>query len=374
MEQKETVTYNMDKIRKIITISILSLIFYAPLTRCQMIQKLPEFHVEICAPDNKYDITPIYDTIKTLEGVPAGLPYGSSSGRWGDSGKTWTAQRGTPIGADITYYSRYEDVFYRLNIDFPIETIKDYMERAYSHRDDRNGETQEYKRFGRGYESKVGNSYDSFSTLVFGFAPKGMVVIWLNYGTSRIELGRFEAQLITDKSVIEKTKKKYLAMYRLSSERFDEAAKEYFMKDASPDKWDNYRLRYPWRPTLTAENPKLKLLQIETSYYNGEIDSMLRPSVNNPDYRERAIPSEMNVVWLTGKTNEEKKQAFIYFNWKQTNELFKIAGNKIDLELKIYKNNDIEILLNGQPFKADSIRIFDWSPSMLHGSMYKDVN
>ncbi|WP_228429926.1 DUF2931 family protein [Chryseobacterium binzhouense] len=57
--------------------------------------------------------------------------------------------------------------------------------------DDLKGETQEYKRLGRGYKASNGtNSYDSFSTLVFGFAPKGMVVVWLNFGNTRIELGR----------------------------------------------------------------------------------------------------------------------------------------------------------------------------------------
>ena len=200
-----------------------------------------------------------------------------------------------------------------------------------------------------------------------------MVVVWLNYSTTRIELGKYQAEIIRDQEILNKVSKKHLEIYRISPERFEKEKEILHIPDASPKKWDNYRLRYPWRPTVTAENHKLELLQIETSYFNGEIDSMLRPWVNNPDYRLRAIPSGLNVVWLAGKKEEEKKQAFIYFNWKQTNELFKNAGDKFDLELKISKNNEIEILLNGQPFKADSIRVFDWSKSMLYGSMYKDV-
>jgi len=338
-----------------------------------MKKDLPEFGVEICAPDNKYRITPVYDTIKTLEGVHAGLPYGSSSGCWGDSGKTWTEQHGTPIGADIVYYSRYEDVFYRLNVDFPIDTVKDYMERAYSWFDDLNGETQEYKRLGRSYKSGGGEAYDSFSTLVFGFAPKGMVVVWLNFGVMRVELGRYQAQILTDAAVIAKTKKRYLSTYRLSSERYDEAAKEYFLADASPEKWDNYRNRCNWRPVVVAENPKLELIQIQTAYYNGEIENMLRPWVADPAYKKRAVPSEINVVWLTSKNEADKKQAYIYFNWEKLNLAFKEIGGNIEMQIKISKNNEIEILLNNQPFAADSIRVFDWSPSMLNGMMYKNV-
>jgi len=67
---------------------------------CQMKKEIPEFQVEICHPDNKYDISPIEDKIFTLENIPAGLPYGDTSGRRGDSGSTWTEQHGTPIGTD----------------------------------------------------------------------------------------------------------------------------------------------------------------------------------------------------------------------------------------------------------------------------------
>lgn len=69
---------------------------------CQEMNKSPEFHVEISHAGNKYQITPVFDKIKTLEGNPASLPYGSSSGDWGDSGSGWTEQHRTPIGADIT--------------------------------------------------------------------------------------------------------------------------------------------------------------------------------------------------------------------------------------------------------------------------------
>ncbi|MFB9062816.1 DUF2931 family protein, partial [Flavobacterium branchiarum] len=269
-----------------------------------MIQPLPEFHVEICSPDNKYRIEPIFDTIKTLEGVPAGLPYGGSSGRWGNSRKIWTSQKGTPIGADITYYSGYEDVFYRLNIDFPLEAIKDYMERVYSRVDDRNGETQEYKRLGRGYESGGGEAYDSFSTLVFGFAPKGMVVVWMNFGTTRIELGRYQAQKVIDDVIINKASKKHLEKYRITPERFEEEKEILHISDASPSRWDNYRNRYNWRPEIISESPSFELLQILNSYYNGEVEYMLRPWVSNIPYKERAVPQEINVVWLTGENHE----------------------------------------------------------------------
>ena len=90
------------------------------------------YYVEICHPSNEYLVTPIRDSIITLEGRRASLPYGSTSGRWGDSGTMFTEQYGTPIGADIVYYATYEDKFYHLKAEFPVEKMKDLVSRAYA--------------------------------------------------------------------------------------------------------------------------------------------------------------------------------------------------------------------------------------------------
>ncbi|MFB9065327.1 hypothetical protein, partial [Flavobacterium branchiarum] len=95
--------------------------------------------------------------------------------------------------------------------------------------------------------------------------------------------------------------------------------------------------------------------------------------VSNAPYKERAVPQEINVVWLTGENHEVKKQAFIYLSWIKANEAFTNSGDKFDMQIKIAKNNSIQVFLNGQPFEVESIRVFDWSPSMLNGGMYKNV-
>lgn len=359
--------YNMDNLSHKIqyfTKYIISFVVYITFIQCQKMKDAKQpFQVEISHPDNKYEVAPVFDNIKTLEGNHAGLPYGHSSGRWGDSRKGWTEQYGTPIGADITYYADYENKYYRLNVDFPLDTIKDYMERAYSIWDDLEGETQEYKRLGRGYRAAVGvNSYDSFSTLVFGFAPKGMVVVWLNFGNTRIELGRYQAKPLTDPAEIAKAKEKYMRTYRISPEQYAKSQKEYFIPNASPLEWDNYRIRYNWRPVVTSTNPKFRLFEILNYTYNGEKEGALRPWVLNMSYKERAIPKEMVFFWETGKEKQEQKNARAFFNWEKTNEAFKKAGNKIDMQVKIADdNNSIEILLNGKPLETDSIRIYQWS-------------
>lgn len=127
-------TFTLIKKKGLNKLLVSYLIILTQTVSCEKMKEndLPEFQVEISHPNNDLNITPIQDQIFTLEGKVAHLPYGSSSGEWGYSGKGWTEQRGTPIGADIIYFSRYEDTFYHLKANFSQEQIKDYMERAYA--------------------------------------------------------------------------------------------------------------------------------------------------------------------------------------------------------------------------------------------------
>lgn len=65
-----------------------------------------------------------------------------------------------------------------------------------------------------------------------------MVIVWPNFGNTRNELDRYQTKVITDKEAIAKAKEKYLQMYRISPERFDEARKELAVPDDSPEEWE----------------------------------------------------------------------------------------------------------------------------------------
>ncbi|WP_312902080.1 DUF2931 family protein [Chryseobacterium taichungense] len=342
----------MDKIKM-----LLYLFVFTNLIHCQEMNKTPEFHVEISHPANKYEIEFVSDHIKTLEGSHAGLPYGGTSGDWGQSGKRWTEQHGTPIGADITYYAGYEDTFYHLDADFPVEKIKDYMERAYA-----NGEAlpefhkeplQKYKRSGRYEEFAYPiNPYNSFSDLVFGFAPKGMVVVWLRFGAGvQIELGRYQAEVIKDDIELEK---KLFASWSMNRREVKERD---FIPNASPQDWDNYRARYNYAAVFTSENRGLRLFRMWMDFFNGEEEVFYRPWINEASYEKRAIPKELNFTWETGK--DQQYTGYAYFNWEKTNGVFKKVGNQAKLEFKIASDNSsFEVLLDNHPVPTDSIRVF----------------
>ena len=339
---------------------------------CQMLERTPEFYTEICHPANKYEITPVFDYIKTLENTPAGLPYGSSSGSWGSSGKMWTAQQGTPIGFEITYYSRYEDKYFYIDKDFDLPFVKEMTSRCYPTGDDRSDEPVKEFIYKRDFDSnfeKFRYTYDPFGNLIFGFAPQGMIVVWMGYGGNRIELGRYQAKAITDEKRIAECKKKYINTYRLAEVRYEEARKEMNIPDASPLQWDNYRMQYEWNYNITSDNKGFRLLMVDTENFNGETMSVFRPTVLNPTIKKRAIPELITLFWETSA--KERYSARLFFDWDKTNECFKTAGPKSTFNIHIDQNNSkIEIKLNDKVVALDSIRIYSDS-SMRFRESYK---
>jgi hypothetical protein len=337
------------------------------LMNCQKMEKesiVPSYNVQISHTDNKHLITPVEDSLITLEGVAAHLPYGSSSGSWGNSGKGFTEQSGTPIGADIKYYAESEGVFYHLKANFPSDKVKEFSQRAYAV-DESESSNEPMKKFINihnepDYRKKYNafsKSYYDMSDLIFGFAPKGMVIVWLGFGATQIELGQYQAEKITNESEIKRLKEKYQKTYRVDATLFEQLAKEYYLPDESPEKWIKYRTRYNWLPQISSENKNFKLFSINTEYYNGEREIMLRPWVQNPPIENRAVPKEIAFFWETGKGEAFEGRAF--FNWEKINEEFKQAKTNFKLELKIAPdNNSFEVLLGGRPIKIDSTRVY----------------
>ena len=315
---------------------------------------MPMYYVEICHPSNEYLVTPIHDSIITLEGRRASLPYGSTSGRWGDSGAMFTEQYGTPIGADIVYYARYEDKFYHLKAEFPVEKMKDLVSRAYaisyvrSHKEPLKPYivTDERMVF-----SAYENPYSSMTRLVFGFAPKGMVVVWIGYGGgARIEIGKFQAEEVEDEEKYEEERFEYWNMSR------EKMRSKLYLPNASPEEWENYRNKYEWRPVFSSDNDTFFMLKSSTRYYNGEREYLLQPYILKAEYIKRAIPNEIQLFWRAGGAQYEGR---VFFKWEKMDKILKEKGKtKNDIRFHINKDNKIEVFLNDEPLEVESIRVY----------------
>lgn len=287
--------------------------------------------------ENIYRVEFIRGNILTLEGISASLPFGGSSGSWGSTRSAWTSQHGTPIGADVIYYAGYEDKFYHLKVDFPVEEMKKAVDTT------------------RRYNDYVN---EKFSGLIFGFAPQGMVVVWKKYGVMRIELGRYQAQVIPDDKELEQRLFKGWSMNR------KEVVERDFLPDATCEKWDMYRKRYTFRVKMENENPALRLFQYCFTNYNGEQDIIFLPPLPVTGYDNRALPQILELDWETAAG--ESFRGNIFLNEKVIFEKFKNfkTEDKQEFEVKISKDNQkLELFLNHEPIEVDSVRIYEGSVS-----------
>jgi hypothetical protein len=327
----------MDKINKFFIVLIITLN-----ASCQMKNKY-EWQSYTCQPsiglingnENIYRVEFVRGDILTLEGRPASLPFGGSSGRWGSTSSAWTAQHGTPIGADVIYYAGYEDKFYHLKVDFPVEEMKKAMDTTYRYNDYTN---------------------EKFSGLIFGFAPQGMVVVWKQYAVFRIELGRYQADVIPNDKELEQKLFKGWSMNRT------EVAERDFMPDASCAKWDMYRKRYTFRVKMENENHALRLFRYCFTNYNGEKDIIFMPTLPTTSYDNHALPQILELDWETGFY--ERFRGNIFLNEKIIFEKFKNfkPDDKQEFRVKISKDNKkLELFLNNEPVEVDSVRIYKGS-------------
>ncbi|MEP6804395.1 MAG: DUF2931 family protein [Flavobacterium sp.] len=241
------------------------------------------------------------------------------------------------MGADVIYYAGYEDKFYHLKADFPVEEMKKAMDTTYRYNDSRR---------------------EKFSGLTFGFAPQGMVVIWKEYMFFRIELGRYQAEVIQDDKKLEEQ------LFRNWSMNRKEVAERDFLPNASCAKWDMYRKRYTFRVKMENENPALRLFRYCFTNYNGEKDIIFMPVLPATEYSSRALPQILELDWETGPG--ETFRGNIFLNEKVIFEKFKNfkAEQQQEFEIKISKDNrSLELYLNHEPLEVDSVRIYKGSVS-----------
>ncbi|MDN3672796.1 DUF2931 family protein [Flavobacterium branchiarum] len=285
--------------------------------------------------ENIYGVEFVRGDIITLEDIPATLPFDGSSGFWGVSGKSWTPQHGTPIGTDVIYYAGYEDKFYHLKTDFPVEEMKKAVDTTYQYND---------------------HKFEKFSGLIFGFAPQGMVVVWKEYGVMRIELGRYQAEVIKEDAALETRLFRNWAMNR------EEVKERDFMPNASCARWDMYRQRYTFRVVMQNENPNLRLFRYCFINYNGEKNIIFMPSRPATSYDNRALPQILEMDWET--SFYERFRGNIFLNEKVIFEKFKNfkPEDKQEFVVKISKDNrKLELFLNNEPVEVDSVRIYKGS-------------
>lgn len=284
-------------------------------------------------------------------------------GEWGENSSGMSqGEKPIPQRLNCTWYSYVEDVMYH------IDTELDYPKMV--------------KLFNEGFQSNVqkkGKVMTTYKYITVGFAPGGVVVVWLKGGQKDVEIGRYQGK---------KTEISAKEIASLDSHErllFDPADRERTLKnpkiiapevqEANKNKpipyglWDSYRIKYNWRPTAILVREGKVQDELSFALFNGERETLLEKEFAKNEYQERAIPRSLGVRWWD-KNGQGYSGSFI-FDEKEIFDAFKELRKKnpeanIDLEVKINPGSDYlgAALKNGKdviPLKKSKTNVFESS-------------
>lgn len=108
-------------------------------------------------------------------GGSVGLYLGTHNGPWGSTGRSMSnGLKPLPKKIDVVWLSYAEDAFYEIDEDIDYDKIRAL--------------------FKEGYRDSNTKKNRTYTTIVIGFAPGGVVVVWLNGPGKQVEVGRYQGK------------------------------------------------------------------------------------------------------------------------------------------------------------------------------------
>ena len=273
--------------------------------------------------------------LESSDGNYVSLSIGPDTGNWGELGSGMsTGVKPVPNRLNLTWISYAENVFY------DIDTLIDYEKLV--------------KLFKEGYEienRKFGRKREEYTIIMTGFAPGGVVVVWIAGAGKQVEIGRYQATPIEipqeeidkldshDKLLFDEANVKRI----MSKESYVplEVQKANAGKPIPFGLWDAYRISYDWKIEF-LRGEKGKIAGISYVLFNGERQALLSENFNEKEYVKRAIPKELALSW-----RDETGQLYGGSIRFSEDEIFKAFATiykknpqaKVTLQLSVNKTN-----------------------------------
>ncbi|KQB42633.1 DUF2931 family protein [Flavobacterium aquidurense] len=260
--------------------------------------------------------------------------FGTTTGK-GDWGKNSSGMsygiKPIPQSLYCIWYSYVEDVMYE------IDTELDYDKMI--------------KLFNEGFQDsnrKRGKVMTTYNHITVGFAPGGVVVVWLQEGQKIVEIGRYQGYktVISPKEIASLDSHEHLLFDPADRERTLNNPKiiPLEVQQANKNKpipyglWDSYRIKYCWRPIYVFIKEGKMLDDVSFTVFNGERETLLEEEFTKNEYQERAIPKILSIAWWD--KNGQGYGGYILFDEREIFAAFKELHQKnpelnIDLEIKI---------------------------------------
>ncbi|MDO4228971.1 MAG: DUF2931 family protein [Capnocytophaga sp.] len=255
---------------------------------------------------------------------------GTTLGSWGEANRGMSSGLKTiPNHLHVIWVSYFEHKFYEIDTPIDYEKMVALFNEGY-------------------YEMPFVNAPNvkepslnktNYNTIVVGFAPGGVVVIWVAGSGKQVEIGRYQGKEITftqeqiDELPSSPKKNMHSIEYhnnilynwKMVPQEIVEKVKD---KPVPYGLWDTYRKKYNWQLTFDFFRQE-KIKDVNYNFYNGEREFLFGETLIEK-YPE--VPETFR--WATHKEKPIPKR--IRFNWI-TEENYRYVGVIIFDEQEIFK-------------------------------------
>ncbi|MFH7015477.1 DUF2931 family protein [Flavobacterium sp. FlaQc-47] len=239
------------------------------------------------------------------------IAQGSSSGSGGST---------IPNFVELTWLSYAEKKFWKLETQLPTDKMLALFREGFIFKNSRKNDTI---------------THETYDRIVIGTAPGGVVVIWLDGGLKRVEIGRYQAKdTIVDRNNFYRNPKD-LTQEEFYKEGFEiDVSKEIqakINKEGIPfGLWDNYRKKYNWRFNCNFYKDDKNIFQ-NINFFNGEYITLYEDELKNKAFKNQALPYRADITFNTYWCENE-------FDEKEIFDAFKTMDKKhpdADIEIEV---------------------------------------
>jgi hypothetical protein len=237
-------------------------------------------------------------------GSYASLDSGTTDGEWASSGAGSSyGVKTLPNRINCIWVSYAEGCFY--SIDSPIDYDK--MVQLFK---------EGYQDSGAYFNSDGEYEKRTYTKIITGLAPGGVVVIWVMGPGRQVEIGRYQAEKYEvseeeiaklDNHGVLKFQKEYQQKTMLNTQIVPLAVREAHAGKSIPyGLWDSYRVWYSWRPTFSAKK-EVEITSLFLEMFNGEYEKIFDKSLQENKVSKRAVPKSAHLTWTDWTVNSWTK-------------------------------------------------------------------
>ncbi|WP_339889397.1 DUF2931 family protein [uncultured Flavobacterium sp.] len=281
------------------------------------------------------------------------LHLGVGTAGWGETGGSMSESKQIPQGLQVTWLAFAEDCFYTIKCEIDHKKIEQLFQEGFEM---------------RGASGKL--KHEDYYYIIAGFAPGGVVVVWMAGAAKTTEVGRYQGEKIEIKEPpgLDSHERLYFdAVYRkgvMENEKIVplEVQQTNKNKPIPYGLWDSYRVKYVWKPTFVIQNDGKMNERVTLDLLNGERYSIrdfnfpIRTDYKDNynlkiEYTKQAIPKSVGFSWYdkegqlySGKVEFDENEIFEAFTilYKDNKD------TEAELEFKVNMTNTfITVKLKG---------------------------